>query len=201
DLAPGIVHLKVTDSKGRPVEAAVRFGQTAPVALADGRGMAKVPPGSWSVTVTSPTLGSRTVALEVESGLTSSLDLALQPALVVIGRDKIELREKLRFDGTTLLPENGLILDEVVAVLKAHPEVTGVRIEGHTDSRGPAEDNLTRSGARAAAVLAYLVERGIDPGRLVVAGYGEARPIDWADTPAAWEKNDRIELVISARAE
>ena len=68
------------------------------------------------------------------------------------------------------------LLDEVAAVLKQYPQITKLRIEGHTDKRGPASYNLRLSDRRAAAVRNYLVRKGVDAKRLVSKGYGESRP-------------------------
>lgn len=49
-------------------------------------------------------------------------------------------------------------------------------IEGHTDSSGSREHNMKLSKARAVSVVSYLVEKGVDPGRLKAEGYGPTRP-------------------------
>ncbi|WP_160000722.1 OmpA family protein, partial [Roseomonas sp. 18066] len=50
------------------------------------------------------------------------------------------------------------------------------RIEGHTDSVGPAAMNLALSGRRALAVRALLVRYyGVDPARLEAVGYGDSQ--------------------------
>jgi chemotaxis protein MotB len=39
-----------------------------------------------------------------------------------------------------------------------------------------------------------LIAEGVPPKRLIAAGFGENRPIDPGNTPAAWQKNRRIEI-------
>lgn len=199
-LAPGIVHIKVTDADGKRVPATWAFGNVARGTIANGLGMAKVPPGPWSVLVSAEGYATQGLSIDVYTSMTTGLDVVLQPARLSVRPDRIELLEKIRWTGSAIDPVSAPILDEIAAILRANPELRGVRIEGHTDSRGPAEDNLSLSGVRAAAVLAALVDRGLDPNRLVAAGYGESRPLDWADNPVAWERNQRIELVVTARA-
>lgn len=80
-------------------------------------------------------------------------------------------------DSATLRAEARRHLDAFVQALQS-PVLSGHRflVEGHTDATGPAAYNLDLSRRRAAAVVDYLVEHGIDPGRLTARGVGETRP-------------------------
>ncbi len=71
-----------------------------------------------------------------------------------------------------------------------------VRIEGHTDSVGSNRNNQRLSEGRAKAVRAYLIGQGIDPGRLISAGYGEDRPIEDNGTKEGRAINRRVEFLI-----
>jgi outer membrane protein OmpA-like peptidoglycan-associated protein len=64
------------------------------------------------------------------------------------------------------------LLDDIATALKNFPD-RGLIIVGHTDASGSAETNQRLSLERADAVKAGLVERGIGPGRLQVAGAGQ----------------------------
>jgi peptidoglycan-associated lipoprotein len=55
-------------------------------------------------------------------------------------------------------------------------ETIVVELASHTDSRGSDESNDVLSQKRAESVVTYLIERGIDPDRLVAKGYGERVP-------------------------
>jgi outer membrane protein OmpA-like peptidoglycan-associated protein len=92
------------------------------------------------------------------------------------------------------------ILDAVVAAMKGNPDIKKIEIQGHTDERGDDAYNLDLSDRRAAAVLAYLTEHGVEPGRLVSQGYGETQPIDRGHNEQAWAKNRRVEFLIIDRA-
>jgi hypothetical protein len=48
--------------------------------------------------------------------------------------------------------------------------------------------------APALSIIRVLIAEGIPPRRLIAAGIGEYRPLDPAGTPAAWQRNRRIEL-------
>lgn len=72
-----------------------------------------------------------------------------------------------------------------------------VRIEGYTDSQGKAATNLALSRERAQAVADYLVDLGIDPARLDVAGYGERFPVAENASSQGRAQNRRVEIVFS----
>lgn len=92
-------------------------------------------------------------------------------------------------------PEFEPLLNQGLALLTLEPAVTFTVI-GHTDSIGSDAANLTLSEARAAAVVAWYVERGVDPARLSAVGRGESEPLASNDTDAGRELNRRIEVVI-----
>lgn len=84
------------------------------------------------------------------------------------------------------------ILDQVRDYMATHPEVTVLRIEGHTDSDGDDNSNLTLSKQRAASVVAWLVAHNIDCKRLLPVGFGETMPLVPNDTPENKAKNRRV---------
>lgn len=49
-------------------------------------------------------------------------------------------------------------------------------VEGHTDAKGPETYNMTLSERRAAAVVRYLADKGVDTGKLVSRGFGKTKP-------------------------
>ncbi|NTW23536.1 MAG: OmpA family protein [Lentimicrobium sp.] len=55
-------------------------------------------------------------------------------------------------------------------------ETIVVELAAHTDARDTDERNDILSQRRAESVVNYLIERGIDPARLVAKGYGERTP-------------------------
>ena len=78
--------------------------------------------------------------------------------------------------------------------MKQNPNVTKLRIEGHTDNVGSADFNMTLSQERADAVVAHLKDQGIDAGRLVSKGFGMTKPIVPNDTKQNMAKNRRCEF-------
>ncbi len=88
------------------------------------------------------------------------------------------------------------MLKQVVAVLKAHPEVKKLRIEGHASWTGPAELNRVISQRRANMVRDKLIEFGVSPARLESIGYGFKRlKVKRRGKKYNW-LNRRVEFVI-----
>ena len=85
------------------------------------------------------------------------------------------------------------LLNEMVLVLKEFPGKP-VEVSGHTDSEGYYEMNLTLSKERAAAVKAYLITQGIEPGRLYAVGIGPDNPVADNNAQEGRQKNRRIEF-------
>ncbi len=117
---------------------------------------------------------------------------------VKVTREKIEILDRVYFDTAraTIQKRSYDVLNQVAATLKAHPEVTKLRVEGHTDSRGGAAMNQKLSQERADAVVDYMVDRGIDRDRLVAKGFGESQPIADNGTAKGRAKNRRVEFMI-----
>ena len=113
---------------------------------------------------------------------------------------KITIIDQVRFKTASaeILPgrDSEDILEAVLEVLKAHPEIHHVVIEGHTDNRGPlAYNNKLRAG-RAASVMAWLNAHGIEMSRMSSIGYGPSRPILDNTTAAGRTANRRVDFQI-----
>lgn len=74
-----------------------------------------------------------------------------------------------------------------------------ILVEGHTDSTGPEEANLLLSRARADAVRAALIQRGVPADRVVAVGRGEAQPLVSNETAAGRSRNRRVEIILRDR--
>lgn len=122
----------------------------------------------------------------------------VEPAPPEVKEEVIELRDKVQFetDSAVLKPESKSILDDVVKNLQDHPEITKVRIEGHTDSTSTPEHNQTLSEQRAASVKTYLVSKGIAGDRLTTMGFGQDKAIGDNSTEEGRFQNRRVEFHI-----
>ena len=99
------------------------------------------------------------------------------------------------FDKATLKTSSYPELGRVFTLLQ-DGTLKQIVIEGHTDSVGPADHNLSLSKKRARAVYNYFAERGIEKDRLEFIGYGETKPSVPNDTKANQAKNRRVEFSI-----
>jgi outer membrane protein OmpA-like peptidoglycan-associated protein len=94
---------------------------------------------------------------------------------------------------SALTRQSYTILDQVAGSLVANPEIR-IEIGGYTDNTGSPGFNLRLSQARAAAVRAYLAQKGVSPGRMVAKGYGATGFIAPNSTAAGRAQNRRVEL-------
>jgi OOP family OmpA-OmpF porin len=88
-------------------------------------------------------------------------------------------------------------LHRVARLLKKYPNINEVRVEGHTDSDGDPQANMALSKARAEAVVAWLVAKGIDPARLHARGCGSMDPLVPNTSPDNKAKNRRTEFDVT----
>ena len=98
-------------------------------------------------------------------------------------------------DSDKLNPSSFVELDKLYRLLSGNPSMK-IRIEGHTDSTGTDEHNITLSENRAKSVVNYLIGKGIVPGRLDWKGYGSTMPVGSNETESGRAKNRRTEIVI-----
>ena len=100
-------------------------------------------------------------------------------------------------------------LDSVVprldAAIASVPNGTpwALQIAGHTDDlpvvSGRYRSNWELSAARASAVAAYLVERGIPRQHIIVAGLAETEPVARDHSEQSRQLNRRIEIRLVSR--
>lgn len=101
-------------------------------------------------------------------------------------------------DRYDIRPDAAEILDRLIAYLNRYPALK-IKLSSYTDSRASGDYNITLSERRANAVVKYLTERGIAPGRLVARWYGKTNLVnDCGDsipcTEAEHQLNRRTEF-------
>ena len=89
------------------------------------------------------------------------------------------------------------ILEKITDLLRQFPYK--VKVEGHTDNQPIHTEkypsNWELSTARAAKLVRYFIDHGIDPTRLSAEGYAEYHPIADNTTPEGRARNRRVEIV------
>jgi len=93
----------------------------------------------------------------------------------------------------TIQTDSAAALDHLVAIAMRCPDAH-IEVSGPTDPVSDAQANIELSRRRAQAVANYLVEAGIDSGRLEAVGYGKVRPIASNDTTQSGAQSLRIEF-------
>ncbi len=122
-------------------------------------------------------------------------------SLAALGRTTDAVRTMLAtmihfdFDKSNIRPDDAGALDQKMAILRANPNLT-IRIAGHCDERGSDEYNLALGNRRATSAKGYLVNHGIDAGRIETQSFGKERPLDSGHNEEAWSKNRRDEFEI-----
>ena len=91
-------------------------------------------------------------------------------------------------------------LRDLVASLEEY-EGTDVLVVGHTDSTGEDAYNQALSERRADAARSFLVNSGLESGRVTAMGRGESEPITTNDTAEGRQANRRVEVAIFASEE
>lgn len=89
-------------------------------------------------------------------------------------------------------------LTDVAKVLKEQGSPP-LRIEGHTDSVGSAEENRKLSLARADAVKSHMVSSGYPADKIRTVGLGPDRPVADNTSPEGRANNRRVEIVVNPR--
>lgn len=110
---------------------------------------------------------------------------------------EVELLRPIEFEfaKAVIKPVSYPILDEVVTLMKARPELR-IGVYGHTDNRGPLALNNRLSRERAQACVNYIVSKGIAASRLESQGFGPSRPVADNSTDEGRARNRRVEFKI-----
>ena len=116
---------------------------------------------------------------------------------------EIVILEQVQFDvnKATIKPVSNKLLDDVASVMKDHPEIARIEVQGHTDNTGSKAWNKQLSGMRAESVRKALVKRGIADRRLTAKGFGQDKPIADNGTEEGRQKNRRVQFIILQKTE
>jgi peptidoglycan-associated lipoprotein len=121
-------------------------------------------------------------------------------AAVSRARDALLAKVYFDFDRSELRDDQRAILDAKIPILRANTGVK-IRVEGNADERGSDEYNQALGMRRAQTTRKYLIDNGIDAGRIDISSNGEERPVCQDHNEDCWKQNRRDEFVIVAGGE
>lgn len=84
----------------------------------------------------------------------------------------------------------------VAGTIAPQAEEHDIVVEGHTDSRGSRDFNMSLSQQRAQTVMNFLVSRGVPAESITAVGIGPDRPIADNNSRDGRAENRRVEIVI-----
>jgi outer membrane protein OmpA-like peptidoglycan-associated protein len=123
--------------------------------------------------------------------------LIIDPSVPIgIGVRVVELTSS-RFEpgSSAIVGDHIAEFERVVAVMNSLPNVTALVI-GHADQIGNQETNYKLSAERAAAVVDFMVARGISPSRLASRAVGDSDLLTLNNDAASLALNRRTEFVL-----
>jgi chemotaxis protein MotB len=141
---------------------------------------------------------------EVAASIEAAMQELIERGMIAVRRKddtvEVEIRTDILFPSgqSQLTPRAVQIIERIGDTLRRFPNP--LNVEGHTDDRPIATpqfpSNWELSAARAASVVHLLTQRGLQPSRLTVVGYGEQQPIRSNATAEGRNANRRVLLLI-----
>jgi OmpA-OmpF porin, OOP family len=135
-----------------------------------------------------------------ETAATPQVEAPKKSTATVKG-DSIQIPGNIVFDNDKSTLKEGagseVVLGQLKQFLDENPQVTKLRIEGHTDNNGTKDHNIKLSGERALTIKKWLVAKGEKPERLIAVGFGPDKPIADNKTEEGRAQNRRTEFKIA----
>jgi len=162
-------------------------------------------PGNVTLRVEADGYMVQIVPLEVREHRDSAIDMTLRPLPkqpnVVVTAHELTIKQQIQFalDSAVILPDSYGILGEIADTFIRHPDIKLTEIQGHTDNTGSPVHNRKLSEARAEAVRNWIVQHGVDVGRLIAHGYGPDMPLVPNTSPGNRAANRRVQFIIKDR--
>ena len=104
------------------------------------------------------------------------------------------------FDKYNIRKDSEVEIEKVIAAMEKYPSLK-LKVNAHTDSRGPEAYNLWLSDKRAESTVNYMIKKGISKDRLVSEGFGETKLLNECSdgvkcSAAKHDINRRSEFII-----
>ncbi len=202
--ATGVVQGAVTDDAGGAVQFSMRVAGQGVDQVFDstpgGLIALELYTGDYTGTITAPGYKTKEIRFSVPEGgeiqISEKIEKDKPPEtpLVKASRKNIRLKGGIKYSGDAISSRSNEQLDQLAIFLNAHPEYQGIKINVHTDNSGNPKK---RSKARAEAVKAYLVGKGVSPARVEAKGYGDSKPVAVNMTAAGRAKNNRTSITVT----
>lgn len=200
---------KIIDEKGKPVDATIRWSDVDQLKEV---GVAKTDPSTGEYFIALPVGRYYAYYADVKGYYSpvEYLDLTNTKAYQEIKNDvSLVSVEELKNSGKSIKLENIFFdfdkydlkeksyeaLNTLLRFMKDNPELI-VEINAYTDNIGSEKYNLKLSENRAASVVSYLIQKGIDPSRLFPIGHGKDDPVASNETEEGRALNRRVEFRI-----
>lgn len=126
--------------------------------------------------------------IRIAKGGVKYYDRVLSEGKIIVNGIKFDVNK------ATLKPESMGPINKIYQLMLKQPDLN-FSVEGHTDSDGGDDSNMTLSIARGKTVMDQLITMGISAERLKSTGFGESKPIDNNATPEGKANNRRVEFV------
>ena len=128
----------------------------------------------------------------INAGGSMSYDPISDPKTSVYGKRSIFFE----FDSYTLDPKYASTIAAHATYLKTfHTQKADIIIQGNTDDRGTAEYNLALGQKRSESVKRALLAQGVNESQVEAVSFGKEKPMNPAQTEAAFQENRRADIV------
>ncbi len=126
--------------------------------------------------------------VRIAKGGVKYYDRVLSEGKIIVNGIKFDVNK------ATLKTESMGPINKIYKLMDKQPDLS-FSVEGHTDSDGGDDANITLSKARGKTVMEKLIAMGISSERLKSNGFGESKPLDNNSTPEGKANNRRVEFV------
>ncbi len=153
----------------------------APVAMCSYMGMGNMPASDARCVPPAPAM------CQWNSALTATDANCVAPSLRPIYFD---------YDKSTIRADAEATLQANLGIITANPSMR-IRIEGNADERGSDEYNIALGQRRSQSAKQWLIDHGVDAGRIDIVSYGEERGVCQDHNETCWQQNRRDDFVIT----